>query len=68
MQISLDKIGSATDSIPWYLVGLVADIMWKWGQAGDVEPYACSFTRGAERVCVVVEVLDAVTGSDMAIG
>ncbi len=42
--------------------------MWKWGQAGDVGPYACPFTRGAERVCVVVEVLDAVTGGDMAIG
>jgi hypothetical protein len=42
--------------------------MWQWGQAGDVGPYACSFTRGAERVWVVVEVLDVVTGGDMAIG
>lgn len=68
MQISFDTIESATDLIPWYWVGLVADIMWQWGQAGDVGPYACSFTRGAERVWVVVEVLDVVTGGDMAIG
>lgn len=60
--------GSATDTIPWYLVGLGADIMWQWAQAGDVGPYACSFSRGAERVWVVVEVLDVVGGGDNAIG
>ncbi len=29
LQISFETVGSATDTIPWYLVGLVADIMWQ---------------------------------------
>lgn len=68
LQISFGTTGSSTHAIPWYLVGLVADIMWQWAQAGDVGPYACSFSRGAERVWVVVEVLEAVGGGHNAIG
>jgi len=68
LQISFDTTGSETDTVPWYLVGLLADIMWQWARAGDVGPYACLFTRDAERVWVVVEALDVVGSGGMGRG